>query len=155
MWRQPECDGKETEKPVASEEFGFKRGQTNSPYPNRKWTRLTSILLRMRGTAFLKIESSRGKTSPGDLNSRLSRLVHCPLEIRANFTICFNITMNDAQIFIRRIVCFLIPVRYDEQRPSPYKDTGLCSLSRDKAKWSWSIIFQIILWITLLSSIRS
>ena len=42
---------------------------------------------------------------------------------------CFNITMNDAQIFIRRIACFLIPIRYDEQRPSPYKDTGLFMLT--------------------------
>ncbi len=30
--------------------------------------------------------------------------------------------MNDAQIFIRRIACFLIPVRYDEQRPSHHTD---------------------------------
>ena len=42
--------------------------------------------------------------------------------------------MNDAEIFIGRIACFLIPIRYDEQRPSPYKDTGLCSLWETKSK---------------------
>ena len=59
MWRQPECDGKETEKPVAPEEFGLKEPKQIHHIPIGNMDSINFDSLDNEGAAFWKIESSQ------------------------------------------------------------------------------------------------
>jgi hypothetical protein len=70
------------------------------------------------------------------VNNHLSLHGHTnhPIMIKSwfYFTIYNMNHMNDARSLSDASLVLLIPVRYDVQRPSPYKDTDLCSLSETK-----------------------